>query len=45
MFIYLFDFILYVPVSNFSVMSGLVFLDWTSTKQRIECLAQELYLM
>ena len=27
-----FDLILYVPVSNFSVMSGRVFLGWTSTK-------------
>ena len=25
--------ILYVPVNNFSVMSGRVFLGWTSTKQ------------
>ena len=29
----LFDFILYVPVNNFSVMLGRVFLGWTSTKQ------------
>ena len=28
------------PVNNFSVMSGLVFLGWTSTKQRIKCRAQ-----
>ena len=32
--------ILYVPVNNFSVMSGRVFLGWTSTKQRIKCPAQ-----
>ena len=32
--------ILYVPVNNFSVMSGQVFLALTSTKQRIKCLAQ-----
>ena len=30
----LFDLILYVSVNNFSVMSGRVFLGWTSTKQR-----------
>ena len=35
----LFDFIFYVPINIFSVMSGLVFLGWTSTKQRIKCLA------
>ena len=29
----LFDLILYVPVINFSVMLGRVFLGWTSTKQ------------
>ena len=31
----------YIPVNNFSVMSGQlpVFLCWTSTKQRIKCLA------
>ena len=28
--------ILYVPVNNFSVMQGLIFLDWTSAKQRIK---------
>ena len=33
--------ILYVPVNNYSVMSGCAFLGWTSTKQRIKCLAQE----
>ena len=32
--------ILYVPVNNFSVMSGWVFLDCRSSKQRIICLAQ-----
>ena len=32
-FVILFDLILYVPVNNFSVMLGQVFLDWTSTKQ------------
>ena len=31
---------LYIPIVNFSVMSGRVFLGWTSTKQRIKCLAQ-----
>ena len=39
-FIYLFDLILYVPVNNFSVMPGRVFLGWTSNKQGIKCLAQ-----
>ena len=36
---------LYIPVSNFSVMLGqyLVFLGCTSTKQRIKCLAQGHY--
>ena len=29
-----------VPVNIFSVMSGLLFVCWTSTKQRIKCLAQ-----
>ena len=29
----LFDLILYVPVNTFSVMSGLVYLGWTSAKQ------------
>ena len=29
-----------VPVNNFSVMSGLVFLGRTSTKQGLMCLAQ-----
>ena len=32
--------ILYIPVNNYLVMSGPVFLGWTSTKQRIKCLAQ-----
>ena len=36
----LFDLILYVPVNIFSVMSGRVFLGWTSTKQGLTCLAQ-----
>ena len=36
----LFVLILYVPVNNFSVMLGWVFLGWTSTKQTIKCLAQ-----
>ena len=36
----LFDLILYVSVNNFSVMSGGVFLGWTSTKQGLMCLAQ-----
>ena len=37
---FLFVLILYIPVNNFSVMSGWVFLGLTSTKQRIKCLAQ-----
>ena len=37
---FLFDFILYIPVNNFSNMSGLVFLVSTSTKQGLMCLAQ-----
>ena len=36
----LFDLILNVPVNNFLVMSGQVFLGWTSTKQGQMCLAQ-----
>ena len=36
----LFDLILYVPVNNFSVMLGWVFLCWTSTKQGLICLSQ-----
>ena len=36
----LFDLILYMLVNNFSVMSGSVFLGWTSTKQGLVCLAQ-----
>ena len=35
MFVCLIDLILYVPVNNFSVMSGQVFLGLTSTKQGI----------
>ena len=35
-----FGWFLYVPVNNFSVILGGVFLGWTSTKQRIKCLAQ-----
>ena len=35
-----FDLILYVPVNNFSVMLGRVFLGSTSTKQGLMCLAQ-----
>ena len=38
--VWLFFLILYVPVSNFSIISGWVFLGLTSTKQRIKCLAQ-----
>ena len=37
---FIFFLFFYVPVNNFSVMSGQVFLDWTRTKQRIKCLAQ-----
>ena len=33
LYYFLFDLILYIPVNNFSVMSGWVFPDWTSTKQ------------
>ena len=36
----LFDLIFYVPVNNFSVMSGRVFLGWNSTKHGLMCLAQ-----
>ena len=36
----LFVLMFYVPVNNFSVMSGRGFLGWISTKQRIKCLAQ-----
>ena len=32
--------ILYIPVNNSSVMLGQVFLSWTSSKERIKCLAQ-----
>ena len=34
------DLVLYVPVNNFLVMSGWVFLGWTITKQGLMCLAQ-----
>ena len=36
----LFDLILYIPVNNFSVMLGRVFLGWSSTRQGLMCLAQ-----
>ena len=36
----LFDLILYIPVNNLSVISGQVFLGWTSTNQGLMCLAQ-----
>ena len=36
----LFDLILYLPVNNFSVMLGRVFLGWTSTKQGLMCFVQ-----
>ena len=36
----LFDLILYVPVNKISVMSGRVFLVWTSIKQGLMCHAQ-----
>ena len=36
----LFTLILYVPVNNFSVMSGQVSLGLTSTTQGLMCLAQ-----
>ena len=40
----LFDLILYVPVNNFSVMLGQVFLGWTSTKQGyVSCSRTQLY--
>ena len=39
-FFFLFDLILYTTVNNLSVMSGWVFLGWTSTKQGSMCLAQ-----
>ena len=39
----LFDLILYVPVTNLSVMSGQVFLCGTSTKLGLMCLAQGHY--
>ena len=37
---YLFDLILYVPVNNFSVMSGQVFLGFNSTEQGLMSLEQ-----
>ena len=37
---FLFDLILFVPVNNFSVMLGQVFLGLTSTGQRIKCFAK-----
>ena len=36
----LFDLVLYVPVNNFSVTSGRVFLGWTSTQLGLMWLAQ-----
>ena len=33
----LFDLILYIPVNNFSVMLGQVFLGWASTKLGLMC--------
>ena len=36
----LFVLILYIPVKNFSVMSGQIFLGRSSTKQSIKCLSQ-----
>ena len=39
-FVCLFDLIINVPVNNLSVMSGRVFLGWTSTKQGLMRLAQ-----
>ena len=35
-----FNLIFYIPVNNFSVTSGRVFLGWTSTKLGLMCLAQ-----
>ena len=40
LFVIMFDLILYVPVNNFPVMWGRVFLGLTSTKQRFMCLAE-----
>ena len=34
------DLILYIPINNFSIMLGQVFLGRTSTKQGLMCLAQ-----
>ena len=36
--VHLFVLIIYIPVNNFSVMSGHIFPGWTNTKQRIKCL-------
>ena len=36
----LFILILYIPVHNFSVVLGLVVLDWTDIKHMITCLTQ-----
>ena len=37
-YMYWFDLILYLPVNSyFSVMSGLVFLGWTRTRQKLSC--------
>ena len=36
-FVCLLDLILYIPVKFFSVMSGPVYLGWTSTKQGLNC--------
>ena len=40
LFVCLFDLVLYVPVNNFSIMTGPVFLCCTSTEQGLMCLAQ-----
>ena len=40
LFCFLFDLIFYVPVNNFSVMLGRVFLGWSSTKQGLMCFAK-----
>ena len=36
----LLDLMLYIPVNNFSVILGRLFLGLTSTKQGLKCLAQ-----
>ena len=38
--IILFDLILYIPVNNFSVILGHLFLGLTSAKQGLKCLVQ-----